>query len=42
MCVFAAMWAWIFVRIRPEEVGEPRPLGEAVAEAGAETGILAR
>jgi O-antigen/teichoic acid export membrane protein len=42
MCVFAAMWAWIFVRIRPEDVGEPVPLGEAVAGAEAEAGILAR
>jgi O-antigen/teichoic acid export membrane protein len=42
MCVFAAMWAWIFVRIRPEDVGEPVPLGEAVAEAEAEAGILSR
>jgi O-antigen/teichoic acid export membrane protein len=42
MCVFAAMWAWIFLQIRPEDIGEPVPLGEAVAEAEAEAGILAR
>jgi O-antigen/teichoic acid export membrane protein len=42
MCVFAAMWAWIFLRMKPEDVGEPVPLREAVAEAEAEAGILAR
>jgi O-antigen/teichoic acid export membrane protein len=42
MCVFAAMWTVIFLRIRPEDVGPPTPLGEAVADAEAEAGILAR
>lgn len=42
MCVFAVIWAWIFLRMRPEDVGEPVPFGEAVAEAEAEAGILAR
>jgi O-antigen/teichoic acid export membrane protein len=42
MCVFAAMWAWIFMRIRPEDVGPPGSLAETVAEAEAEVGILAR
>jgi O-antigen/teichoic acid export membrane protein len=42
MCVFAASWAWIFLRIRPQDVGEPVPLGEAVAGAEAEAGVLAR
>ena len=42
MCVFAAMWAWIFLRMRPEDVGEPVPLGEAVAGAEAEAGVLLR
>ncbi|HEY4412106.1 MAG TPA: hypothetical protein VGN06_03835, partial [Gaiellaceae bacterium] len=42
VCVFAAMWAWIFVRIRPEDVGPPAPLEEAEADAEAEVGILAR
>jgi O-antigen/teichoic acid export membrane protein len=42
MCVFAAIWAWIFARIRPEDVGEPPPLGETFAETESEAGILAR
>jgi O-antigen/teichoic acid export membrane protein len=42
MCVFAAMWTVIFLRIRPEDVGPPAPLGESVADAEAEVGILAR
>lgn len=41
-CVFAAMWAWIFLRMKPEDVGEPVSIREAVAEAEAEAGILAR
>ena len=42
MCVFAAMWGWIFLRMRPEDVGPPAPLGEAVADAEAEAGVLLR
>ena len=42
LCVFAAMWAWIFLRMRPEDVGEPVSLGEAVADAEAEAGALLR
>jgi O-antigen/teichoic acid export membrane protein len=42
MCVFAVIWAWIFLRMRPEDVGEPVPHGEAVADAEAEVGILLR
>lgn len=42
MCVFAAMWAAIFLRIRPEDVGRPAPLAEALADEGIEAGALAR
>ncbi len=42
MCVFAAMWAVIFLRIRPEDVGRPAPLGEALADEEIEAGALAR
>ncbi len=42
MCVFAAMWMVIFLRIRPEDVGAPAPLDESVADAEAEVGILTR
>jgi O-antigen/teichoic acid export membrane protein len=42
MCVFAAMWAVIFLRIRPEDVGRPASLAEALADEGIEAGALAR
>ena len=42
MCVFALAWAIVFARIRPEDVGPPAPLGEALAEAESETGALVR
>jgi O-antigen/teichoic acid export membrane protein len=42
MCVFAAMWAAVFVRIRAEDVGPPTPLGESLAVTEAETGALLR
>jgi O-antigen/teichoic acid export membrane protein len=42
MCVFAVMWAVIFLRIRPEDVGRPAPLAEALADEGIEAGALAR
>ena len=31
MCVFAAVWAFVFVRIRPEDIGPPSPLQETGA-----------
>jgi O-antigen/teichoic acid export membrane protein len=42
MCVFALAWAIIFARIRPEDVGPPAPLDEALAETESETGALVR
>jgi O-antigen/teichoic acid export membrane protein len=42
MVVFALLWAAIFVRIRPEDVQQPAPLGEMAAEEQAEAGALAR
>jgi O-antigen/teichoic acid export membrane protein len=42
MCVFALAWAIIFVRIRPEDVGAPVPLSEALADTESETGALVR
>jgi O-antigen/teichoic acid export membrane protein len=42
MCVFAAMWAVIFLRIRPEDVRELPSLEEAEAEGEAEAGVLLR
>jgi O-antigen/teichoic acid export membrane protein len=42
MCVFALAWAIIFARIRPEDVGPPVPLGEALADVESETGALVR
>ena len=40
MCVFAVEWAVIFVRIRPEDVGPPAPLDEALADTESEAGAL--
>jgi O-antigen/teichoic acid export membrane protein len=42
MCVFAAMWLVIFLRIRAEDVGPPAPLDVAIADDEAEAGVLAR
>jgi O-antigen/teichoic acid export membrane protein len=42
MCVFALAWAIIFARIRPEDVGPPTPLDEALAETESEAGALVR
>ena len=42
MVVFAGVWAAIFVRIQPDEVQQPSPLAEALAEAEAESGVLSR
>jgi O-antigen/teichoic acid export membrane protein len=42
MCVFALAWAIIFARIRPEDVGPPAPLDEALADTESEAGALVR
>ena len=42
MCVFALAWAIVFVRMRPEDVGPPVPLDEALADTESETGALVR
>jgi O-antigen/teichoic acid export membrane protein len=42
MCVFALAWAIIFARIRPEDIGPPMPLDEALADTESETGALVR
>jgi O-antigen/teichoic acid export membrane protein len=42
MCVFALAWAFIFARIRPEDVGPPASLDEALADTESETGALVR
>ena len=42
MCAFAVVWAAIFVRIRPDDVQQPSPLAESLAEAEAESGVLIR
>ena len=41
-CAFAVTWVVIFMRIRPEDVGQPTPLAEALADEGIEAGALAR
>ena len=35
-------WAIIFLRIRPEDVGPPAPLDEALADTESEAGALVR
>jgi hypothetical protein len=42
MCVFALAWAIIFLRMRPEDVGPPVPLDEALADTESEAGALVR
>ena len=42
MCVFALAWAIVFARIRPEDVGPPAPLDQALAETESENGSLVR
>jgi O-antigen/teichoic acid export membrane protein len=42
MCAFAVAWAAILFRIRPEDVGPPAAIDEALAEAETESGVLAR
>ena len=42
MCVFAIAWAIIFLRMRPEDVGPPAPLDEALADTESEAGALVR
>jgi O-antigen/teichoic acid export membrane protein len=40
MCVFAAVWAVVFLRMRPEDVAQPVPVPEALAGPETETGTL--
>ena len=42
MCTFAAIWAVVFLRISPEDVGAPAPLGELLAETESEAGAIVR
>jgi O-antigen/teichoic acid export membrane protein len=42
VCVFALAWTIVFLRIRPDDLQEPGPLDEALAEAEAEAGALVR
>jgi len=42
LAMFAVTWVVIFMRIRPEDVGQPTPLAEALADEGIEAGALAR
>ena len=42
MIVFAIAWAFIFVRIRPEDVQHPADIAEMTAEEETEAGVLAR
>jgi O-antigen/teichoic acid export membrane protein len=42
MCVFALAWGVIFARIRPEDVGPPTPLDEALADTESEVGAVVR
>jgi O-antigen/teichoic acid export membrane protein len=41
MCVFAVVWAFVFLRMRPEDVREAESPSDALANPGAETGTLA-
>jgi O-antigen/teichoic acid export membrane protein len=42
MCAFAVVWTVVFVRIRADDVVQPAPLGEALADTEAEVGALLR
>jgi O-antigen/teichoic acid export membrane protein len=42
VCAFAAAWTVVFVRIRPEDLQEPRPLDETLADTEAEAGAVLR
>jgi O-antigen/teichoic acid export membrane protein len=42
MCAFAVMWAVIFVRTKPDDVVQPRPIEEAIAQEEGEAEVLAR
>jgi O-antigen/teichoic acid export membrane protein len=42
MCAFALVWAVIFVRLKPDDVAQPSPLGEAIAQEDGEAEVLAR
>ena len=42
VCAFAAVWTVVFVRIRPDDLGEPAGLDVALAGTEAEAGALLR
>jgi O-antigen/teichoic acid export membrane protein len=42
MCAFALMWAVIFVRTKPDDVVQPPPVEEAIAQEEGEAEVLAR
>jgi O-antigen/teichoic acid export membrane protein len=42
VCVFALAWTIVFLRMKPEDVHEPAPLDETLADAEAEAGALVR
>lgn len=42
MCAFALIWAVIFVRTKPDDVVQPPPLEEAIAQEEGEAEVLAR
>jgi hypothetical protein len=42
MCAFAVAWTIVFFRIRAEDVGQPAPLEEALADTEAEAAALLR
>jgi O-antigen/teichoic acid export membrane protein len=42
MCAFAVMWAFIFVRTKPDDVVQPASIDEAIAQEEGEAEVLAR
>jgi O-antigen/teichoic acid export membrane protein len=42
MCAFAAVWTVVFLRVRADDIVQPAPLEEALADTEAEAGALLR
>lgn len=42
MCVFAAVWTVVFLRVHAEDVGPPTPIAEVLADEESEAGALVR
>ena len=42
MCAFAVMWAFIFVRTKPDDIVQPASIDEAIAQEEGEAEVLAR